>query len=830
MVFHILSANFCCGFSFIMVSCFLCGFISNDLKCLRNHFKFTHSGHNFANFKCMEVDCRRSFHIFSSFSRHVLREHMSKSNEQTSSSNNQLEQSDYVNIDNTPKGPIINLLQQDPNRMSGRTVEELLSIFIASLYGNVLLPRNTVQQVVNGLRDFFHSVVPNIKNCIIGNSVDSSISAEDRSKALVEALIPTIISPLERFTTERKRMNYFNELGSYIRPQPIVIGQRFDRVKKQGIKRFQPITCEEHFIPLREVFKNFFSLDNILYDTLHYMDSLKSKQVAENFIQGSFWKSRMAQHSDRIVLPLFLYFDDFEVGNVLGSHAGIHKLGAVYISIPCLPPWRSSMLSNIFLALLFHSSDRVAFGNRVIFRPVIDELNFLSERGVQLDIPTFKGIVYFELALILGDNLGIHSLTGFIESFSANFSCRVCKVSKGILKQQCYEDVTLLRDADGYKADLNLNNASLTGIKDRCVWLDVKSFDLFQQIGADVMHDVLEGVAKYILCFILLEYTQTYKLFSLSVFNNKLSNFDFGPDNKNKPCSIEKEHISRGSLRLSSAEMLTLLRFFGIIIGDFVPRDNGIWSMYITLRKLLDILLSTSISVGTEDLLQTLVAELNELYFKLTKDTLKPKFHNLVHYHTYLKKYGPISHLWSMRFEAKHRPFKMAARTSCSRVNITLTLAMKHQLQLNELFVRGNLSTLLVTGPKRRLPSSNLASLRSHLPLDQMKSLTEVNWAMMSSIRYEIGSILATGLCQDKYLYCFLIVQNIYVYGDNVLIFAGNMLDTLGFDEHYFAYEIDIPIIERPIAIFLESLLSPIPNVKTYSLTGKKYVVLRSPL
>jgi len=53
-----------------------------------------------------------------------------------------------------------------------------------------------------------------------------------------------------------------------------------------------------------------------------------------------------------------MFFDDYEEsGNVLGSHSGVHKLGAVYVSTPCLPPNRSTTLSNIFLALLFHSSD-----------------------------------------------------------------------------------------------------------------------------------------------------------------------------------------------------------------------------------------------------------------------------------------------------------------------------------------------------------------------------------------------------------------------------------------------------------------------------------------
>jgi len=89
--------------------------------------------------------------------------------------------------------------------------------------------------------------------------------------------------------------------------------------------------------------------------------------------------------------------------------------------VPCLPPYRSIVLSNIFIALLFHSSDRVKFGNAIIFKPLIDELNFLQEYGIEIDTPEFKGKLDFELGLILGDKLGLHSITGFTESFSSNY-------------------------------------------------------------------------------------------------------------------------------------------------------------------------------------------------------------------------------------------------------------------------------------------------------------------------------------------------------------------------------------------------------------------------
>lgn len=88
------------------------------------------------------------------------------------------------------------------------------------------------------------------------------------------------------------------------------------------------------------------------------------------------------------------------------------------------------------------------FGNRVIFQPLIDELNFLSKQGILFNLPDFKGKIYFDLGLILGDNLGLHSITGFAESFSCNFPCRNCKVNKNEMSVMFQEDRSILRNME----------------------------------------------------------------------------------------------------------------------------------------------------------------------------------------------------------------------------------------------------------------------------------------------------------------------------------------------------------------------------------------------
>lgn len=47
-----------------------------------------------------------------------------------------------------------------------------------------------------------------------------------------------------------------------------------------------------------------------------------------------------------------------------------------------------------------------------------------------------------------------------------------------------------------------------------------------------------------------------------------------------------------------------------------------------------------------------------------------------------MSKVGPVSHLWSMRYESKHRESKLTAHSITSRKNICYSLSIKHPLRL----------------------------------------------------------------------------------------------------------------------------------------------------
>jgi len=102
---------------------------------------------------------------------------------------------------------------------------------------------------------------------------------------------------------------------------------------------------------------------------------------------------------------------------------------------------------------------------------LISELKDLAENGIQL----FGETIYFIFAGFIGDNLGMNSILGFVESFSANHCCRFCKISKSHLKKATKEDKNLLRTRENYSSDLE-TNLSLTGIKEQSAFNSIPGF------------------------------------------------------------------------------------------------------------------------------------------------------------------------------------------------------------------------------------------------------------------------------------------------------------------------------------------------------------------
>ena len=126
-------------------------------------------------------------------------------------------------------------------------------------------------------------------------------------------------------------------------------------------------------LSLTSYLKNFFQLENVFDVCKDFMLKQQNEVELCNIVQTDLWKKK--SKPDKITFPLTLYFDEIEVGNALGSHSGVHKLGMVYASLPILPNKYRSKLENIFPCLLFHSGDLKNIDRDIIFDRLIKELN-----------------------------------------------------------------------------------------------------------------------------------------------------------------------------------------------------------------------------------------------------------------------------------------------------------------------------------------------------------------------------------------------------------------------------------------------------------------------
>lgn len=336
-----------------------------------------------------------------------------------------------------------------------------------------------------------------------------------------------------------------------------------------------PRTLSGICIPLRESLKYFLEIPSSFNEIMQYVSKLKQEtHILSNILQGDLWKNKYADKiRNDIVLPLYLFFDDLEVGNPLGSHAGINKFAAIYVSIACLPPHIASRLHAILFSSILYSSDKNKSDNERIFDNLIQELNFLNIEGILININNALIRVKFQLVLILGDNLGLNEILGFTKSFTTDYFCRICNSTLEESRKLCIEDKTKLRTK-------STNDGLNDGVKEKCVFNKIEGFHVTENLTVDLMHDVFEGVCTYIMRSLINTFiSKPEYYFSLETLNARIKNFGFGPlGNKNRPPIITMQRLTNSlTLKMSASEMLNLVRCFGLITGDLVPENDEYW-------------------------------------------------------------------------------------------------------------------------------------------------------------------------------------------------------------------------------------------------------------
>ena len=111
---------------------------------------------------------------------------------------------------------------------------------------------------------------------------------------------------------------------------------------------------------------------------------------------------------------------------------------------------------------------------------------------------------------------------------------------------------------------------------------------------------------------------------------------------------------------------------------DLVPVGDTVWELLLVLSDVVELSLAKTISPAQAVFLRDLTKELLVLFKEqFPNQTFKPKAHFVLHYPEQILKFGPLVHLWTMRFEGKHSFFKEAARRTKCNKNLPLSLAAR---------------------------------------------------------------------------------------------------------------------------------------------------------
>ena len=225
----------------------------------------------------------------------------------------------------------------------------------------------------------------------------------------------------------------------------------------------------------------------------------------------------------------------------IGPHSA--KLSAIYIKVACLLSECQGALKNIFLALLFDNQDINDLTNERVFRKFIQKINYLQSTGIDVVINEQTYRVYFTIGLVVADNLAMHALLGFVESYSSNYLCRFCRIDKRIMHFQCEEDPGLFRDKVQHELDCFEANVKNSGVNGRLVLNCIDHFEPTANPSADIMHDIFEGVCIYDMQHVLYDLIFIKKYFTTETLNFRIIAFNYGSSISNKPVQFIKHSV-----------------------------------------------------------------------------------------------------------------------------------------------------------------------------------------------------------------------------------------------------------------------------------------------
>lgn len=211
------------------------------------------------------------------------------------------------------------------------------------------------------------------------------------------------------------------------------------------------------------------------------------------------------------------------------------------------------------------------------------------------------------------------------------------------------------------------------------------------------------------------------------------------------------------------------------------------------------------------------------------EQTLKPKFHLLVHYPTIMRKVGPVRHIWVMRYEGFHKQLKCTAKIVTSRINLLLILCIKQQLKLcYRILSKKGLSGAIkyghFLGKVHDIKNKKLVSIMKSTKVAFSEEANMFASVKINNIKYNLRNVVQINDTETDCILKFGLLLHI-ISDKKFIIFILLPITTIAFQDHLQAYEVQIHEDVHWYSVKWEDLPNKFPyNIHIMS-NGKSYIV-----
>lgn len=782
---------------------------------------------------CVFKDCDFQTNVYGTFASHRSRQHAthSSSDFQAQAVHKHIDQSNITDniVEEAHCSDAYTCLGEDD--FSGEyETEELKEDEIELKLGHLLLKLQSIYNVPSKCINEVVAELQFISSSLSGPGIKKTVNACLRKHDCV--LDDTVISDLV------KQLSESNSVSTALRADgPLATSYRRQQFFKKNFHVVEPVEFildkkegrTLQYVPILQLLSQILSVKDIQEKAFNSSYATHESRY-ESFTDGTHFKENALSSTEDLTLSLLLYIDDFEVCNPLGTSRKKHKITAVYWVLANVPLQFRATLKSIYLAVLCKAVDVKKYGYEAVLEPLLKDIVQLEEEGVF--IPLFGKKIKGTIVSVVADNLGAHSLGGFLESFSGSHVCRFClgKLSEFQVKEVrtgAFQART--KQEHSFHVQAALESPTVThcfGVKRQCpLTKKLKYFDVLSGYPPDLLHDLFEGIVplELALCLDLLIKKKYFTLFQL---NGLISQFPYKwTDKSDSPKPIPLNFATRKSIGGNAHENWSLLRLLPLMIGFKVPESEPAWHLLMDLKDIVELVVSPFHTDDTIRFLDTKISEHRHRYLQVFPEArVLPKHHYLEHYPQLIKAFGPLVAMWTMRFEAKHNFFKRVVRhTNCFR-NILLSLAVKHQFMLayhlhgtdvlKPALSVSNMSTLPVDVLKENIQEAVLKRFPGETYIQVANTVT------CHGTTYSVGMILpygSTGGLPD------FVELNLILIVHGQPVFAVKCLHSW-YSEHLRAFELEST---RQVTVCEQLELTDSYPLAAYAVEQKRFVTLK---